>query len=98
MINQNKHYQQLTQGSRYQISVLREAGMSLRAIAELVGMHFSTVSRELRKNATADGYHPEIAHQLSDIRRKAASKANKRTERTDTIIRNRWLLAGRLKQ
>jgi len=87
MINQNKHYQQLTQAPRYQISVLRKAGMSLRAIAELVGIHFSTVSRELRRNVTEVGYHPEIAHQLSDIRRKTAFKAHKRTERTDTIIK-----------
>ncbi|MCP4342036.1 MAG: helix-turn-helix domain-containing protein [Desulfobulbaceae bacterium] len=56
--NQNKHYQQLTQEPRYQISALRKTGMSLRSIAQEVGVRFSTVSRELRGNATDVGYIP----------------------------------------
>lgn len=88
MNNQNKHYQQLTQEPRYQISGLRKAGMSLRAIANEVGVHFSTVSRELRRNATVEGYNPQIAHQLSDDRRRVASKAHKRTDRTNRIIKD----------
>jgi IS30 family transposase len=63
MNKQNKHYQQLTQEPRYQISGLRKAGMSLRAIAAEVGVHSSTVSRELRRNASEGGYDPGIAHQ-----------------------------------
>ena len=86
MNNQNKHYQQLTQEPRYQIYGLRKAGMSLRAIAQEVGVHFSTVSRELSRNATEDGYFPAIAHQMSKTRKKTALKANKRTARTDSII------------
>lgn len=86
MNNQNKHYQQLTQEPRYQISALRKAGMSLRSIAQEVGINFSTVSRELRRNATDAGYIPQIAHQLSDSRRKTAQKAHKRSDKTDTII------------
>ena len=87
MNKHNKHYRQLTQEPRYQISALRKTGMSLRAIAQEVGIHFSTVSRELRRNVNADGYIPQIAHKLSDSRRRAAPKANKRTDRTDIIIR-----------
>ena len=87
MNNQNKHYQQLTQEPRYQISALRKAGMSLRAIAEEVGVHFSTISRELRRNVTPDGYLPQVAHQMSDSRRRTALKADKRTPTTDVIIR-----------
>jgi IS30 family transposase len=87
MNNQNKHYQQLTQEPRYQISALRKAGMSLRGIAQEVGVHFSTVSRELRRNATEEGYVPQVAHYLSDNRRRTAQKAHKRAEQTDTIIR-----------
>lgn len=87
MIKQNKHYQQLTQEPRYQISGLRKAGMSLRDIAHEVGVHFSTVSRELRRNATANGYTAHAAQQLSSSRRRTAKKAHKRQEKTDTIIR-----------
>ena len=94
MKNQNKHYQQLTQEPRYQISGLRKAGMSLRAIAQEVGVHSSTVSRELRRNVSEGGYDPVIAHLLSESRKITASKANKRLERTDTIIKEflvfRW--------
>ena len=86
MKKQNKHYQQLTQEPRYQISALRKAGMSLRSIAKEVGCHFSTISRELRRNATGANYLPEIAHQLSDHRKKTALKAHKRADKTDTII------------
>lgn len=87
MKNQNKHYQQLTQEPRYQISALRKAGMALRAIADEVGVHFSTVSWELRRNATKDGYSPQIAHQICDSRRRLAKIAHKRNDITDTIIR-----------
>jgi IS30 family transposase len=87
MNKQNKHYQQLTRELRYQISALRKAGMSVRAIAAIVGVHFSTVSRELSRNVTILGYSPSVAQQLSDTRKRTARKAHKRTEKTDQIIR-----------
>ena len=94
MNKHNKHYRQLTQEPRYQISALRKTGMKVRAIALEVGVHFSTVSRELCRNASRDGYDPVIAHQLSKNRKITADKANKRHERTDAIIKEfltfRW--------
>jgi IS30 family transposase len=94
MNKHKKHYRQLTQEPRYQISALRKTGMTVRSIAIEVGIHFSTVSRELRRNAFGDGYDPVIAHQLSETRKLTADKANKRLERTDTIIKEslslRW--------
>lgn len=92
MKNQNKHYQQLTQEPRYQISALRKTGMSLISIALEVGVHFSTVSRELRRNVTANGYVPQVAHRLSDSRRRSAQKVNKRTDMTDAIIKQSLVL------
>jgi IS30 family transposase len=61
--------------------------MSLRAIAQEVGIHFSTVSRELNRNATEDGYSPAIAHQMSETRKKTALTAHKRTAKMDNIIK-----------
>ncbi len=94
MQTHNKCYQQLTKEPRYQISALRKTGMTLRGIAKEMGIHFSTVSRELCKNKTEGGYDPVIAHQLSSTRKVTASKANKRLEKTDTIIKEflafRW--------
>lgn len=92
MNNQNKHYQQLTQELRYQISALRKTGMTVRAIADAVGVHFSTISRELRRNATPKGYNPQVAQRLSEMRKVTARKAHKQTEKTDTIIRKSLLL------
>ncbi len=43
MNKHNKHYRQLTQEPRYQISALRKTGMKVRAIALEVGVHFSTL-------------------------------------------------------
>jgi IS30 family transposase len=94
MQTHNKCYQQLTQEPRYQISALRKTGMTLRGIAKEVGIHFSTVSRELCRNKTEGVYDPVIAHQLSLNRKTTASKASKRLERTDAIIKEflvfRW--------
>jgi len=87
MKNHNKHYQQLTQEQRYQISGLRKAGMTLSTIAESVGVSASTISRELRRNSTSSGYDAKTAHNKSINRRRSAAKASKREPVTDTIIR-----------
>ena len=87
MKNHNKHYQQLTQEQRYQISGLRKAGLTQKAIAEAAGVSTSTISRELRRNSSEDGYNPQLAHVQSEKRRRSAFKADKRAPATDRIIR-----------
>nr|WP_280564185.1 hypothetical protein [Chromohalobacter sp. 48-RD10] len=52
--------------------------MSRRQIAREHGIHNSTVSRELRRNATDSGYDPERAQSCSDHRRRTAWKRTKR--------------------
>ncbi|MEX0605360.1 MAG: helix-turn-helix domain-containing protein [Marinobacter sp.] len=52
-------YRQLTQTKRYQISALRVAGNSERQIAAMTGCQSTTVSRELRRNSTADLHHSD---------------------------------------
>ncbi|MFM5024337.1 helix-turn-helix domain-containing protein, partial [Aeromonas caviae] len=51
-------YQQLTEGQRYQLSVLRAQGMSILATARAIGVHRSTLYRELLRNAGPQGYQP----------------------------------------
>lgn len=67
-------YQQLTEGQRYQISVLREDNLSCREIGIRIGASKSTVSRELRRNASDGGYEPHRAQQISRCRRMSAVK------------------------
>ncbi|BBJ69780.1 hypothetical protein ECC18A13_p10220 (plasmid) [Enterobacter sp. 18A13] len=67
-------YQQLTEGQRYQIALLYKENCSYWEIGQRVGVSKSTVSRELRRNATPDGYTPGDAQRLSEQRRMVAAK------------------------
>ena len=62
-------YHQLTQVQRYQIYVLRKTKHSLTEIAKVIGVHKSSVSRELRRNQGKRGYRPQQAHELAVKRR-----------------------------
>ncbi|MBA6411731.1 IS30 family transposase [Parahaliea sp. F7430] len=64
-----RHYAQLTQEQRYQIYALMKAGHSQTEIASIVGVHKSTVSREMRRNRGLKGYRPKQAQQLALQRR-----------------------------
>ncbi|WP_155859346.1 IS30 family transposase [Cellulomonas sp. KRMCY2] len=55
---------------REQIADLRRSGLSVRAVAARLGRAPSTVSREIRRNACADGrYAPFAAHRAAAARR-----------------------------
>ena len=75
-----KKYDQLTQDQRYHIAGLKKMGNSLSSIAELVGCHKSTISRELKRNFGGRGYSPKQAQMFSDNRRSTAKKHLKMTE------------------
>ena len=62
------HYAQLTQEQRYQISAYKKAGFKQCHIAGFVGVHPSTIGRELSRNHGQRGYRPKQAHQLSQQR------------------------------
>ncbi len=55
-------YQLLTEGKRYQISLLLAQGFTAAAIARMIGVHRATVSRELHRNNSEGGYDPDQAH------------------------------------
>jgi len=63
-------YTQLTQEQRYQIYTLMKAGHNQSEIAQLINVHKSTISREVRRNRGMKGYRPKQAHQFSLNRRK----------------------------
>ncbi len=86
-------YTQLTQEERYQIQALMKAGHNQTEIAEILGRHKSTVSRELRRNRGLRGYRPKQAHRLSVERRQSKSQpriAPTHWERVEHLLREDW--------
>ncbi len=66
-------YTHLSQRERYQIQELHQGGFSLRGITEQLERSSSTISRELRRNASSECYAAKTAHRQSTQRRHAAS-------------------------
>ncbi|MGB5706916.1 MAG: IS30 family transposase [Arenicellales bacterium] len=67
------HYTQLTHEQRYQIYAMNKAGFMQKSIALEIGVHPSTISRELRRNAGLRSYRPAQAHRLALSRRDKGS-------------------------
>lgn len=72
-------YRQLTQSQRYHIRICLKAGYSLSKTSQRLGVHKSTVSREIRRNSGNKGYRPRQAHEKAMIRRFSAAKRIKMT-------------------
>nr|VFJ65639.1 MAG: Transposase and inactivated derivatives, IS30 family [Candidatus Kentron sp. FW]VFJ72174.1 MAG: Transposase and inactivated derivatives, IS30 family [Candidatus Kentron sp. FW] len=81
-------YTQLTQEQRYQIYALKKAGHLQIEIAQTVGVHKSTISRELRRNSGKKGYRPKQAQKLACNRQQA--------KHSTRITRSTWALVRRL--
>ncbi len=81
-----RKYTQLTQDHRYQIYAFLKANFSQSAIANEIGVHKSTISRELKRNRGMKGYRPKQAHVIAVIRRQKAPKLMKLTPETVALI------------
>ena len=68
------NYQQLTEGQRYQIALLYDDNFTLTEIGRRLGVNKSTISREVRRNRTPEGYQPNQAQRLSEVRRHTSAK------------------------
>jgi IS30 family transposase len=87
-------YRQITSDERYMISKLRQQGFTQAGIARCLGRHRSSISREIRRNATAaDGcYRPFTASERTRGRRS-------RSRRNTRFTRPQWHhVHGRLRQ
>lgn len=73
-------YCQLTEAERYTLSVLKREGRSFRSIAQALQRSPSTISREVRRNATLDQnrprplYVPSKAHEHANGRRRRSRR------------------------
>ncbi len=81
-------YKQLTYEQRYQIEALLKEGMSQRRIASNIGVHPSTISRELKRNRLDSGeYLASSAAISARLRYQYKSKNRKLTKRHIGYIR-----------
>lgn len=96
-------YTQLTREQRYQIYALKKAGHTQAATAAILGVHKSSISRELRRNRGRRGYRPARAHELAAARQRAAHRpriSEQTWARVEALLRQEWSpeqIAGRLK-
>ena len=82
------YYKQLTMAQRYQIEALLKEGLSQQVIAENIGVHRSTVWRELKRNRLKDGdYNASSAAISARLRYQYKSKNRRVTKAHITYIR-----------
>ena len=68
-----RNYSQLTLEKRYGIYSLLKTGHTQSKIAEVIGVHKSTISRELIRNRGGRGYRYKQTHGLALSRRQGKS-------------------------
>jgi IS30 family transposase len=96
-------YTQLTQAQRYQIYALRNTQHSLAEIATVIGVHKSSVSRELERNRGKRGYRPQQAQELAlERRHKAVPRITAEVwALVERLLKQDWSpeqISGRLKK
>ena len=81
-----KHYTHLATEQRYHIDALRKAGLTLSEIARDLGVHKSTISRELTRNSGLKGYRPKQAQLLAQTRQACSAKNAGRFKSDDLAL------------
>jgi len=87
------NYTQLTQDQRYQIAILKKAGHIQSDIADMIGVHKSTISRELAHNTGLRGYRAKQAHRLAMVRRQEKARPSITGQdwlRIEALLRQEW--------
>jgi IS30 family transposase len=96
-------YHQLTREQRYQIRALLRTGQRPAEIARVIGVHRSTISRELRRNTGLLGYQPAEAQARTRARRHTGHGriAPPVWAQVERLLRQDWSpeqISGRLKR
>lgn len=79
-------YKHLAAEERYHIYGLRKAGRNLSEIANELGVHKSTISREIKRNSGLKGYRPKQAQVLSEARHACSAKNSGRFKPEDLAL------------
>src|SRR5947208_2628980 len=96
-------YTQLTREQRYQIYALKKANHSQTEIASIIGVHKSTISRELARNGGQRGYRPKQADELASSRKLSAHRPRIQSATwasVESLLLQQWSpeqISGRLK-
>jgi IS30 family transposase len=82
----------LTVKQRYTISVMLQKGYTQKQIAEAIGKHKSTVSREIQRNcdARSGAYRYELAQRKCEKRHQTKPKKIRFTEQVKAYV-DTWL-------
>jgi IS30 family transposase len=87
-------YTRINKENRFEIYELKHSGLSVRKMAETIGKHPSTISRELKRNIGQRGYRPDQANALADARKKISKKSIKMTsdlvEKIEAMLLQDW--------
>ncbi len=69
-------YHHITQDNRVSLATLKRAGHTHTFIADQLGVHYTTIGRELRRNTTPNksGYHAATARLQAAERRRVANQ------------------------
>lgn len=79
-------YKQLTLKKRYEINAYIQAGFSKTYIAYKLGVHKSTITREVSRNSARKGYFAKEAHVQSLERKRQAKKHKRFTSEIQSIV------------
>jgi len=88
-----ENYTQLNSEQRYQIYTLKNKDHKQSEIVEVLGVHKSTISRELKRNSGGCGYRPIQAHNMALQRRveKVCSGITEASwQRVEQLLREDW--------
>jgi IS30 family transposase len=79
---------------RYQIEALKKEGLSQRAIALNIGVHYSTISRELRRNALDSGEYLAMSASVSARLRYQHKSKNRRVSKEHINYIRKYIQEG----
>lgn len=80
------HYTQLSIEERCEIARLQAAEHSVRQIAASLDREASTITRELKRHSTSNGYKPSYAHQQARARRWTGSRLDRNDALRELVL------------